>query len=441
VDSHSLEAVKTFLHQHQQHKMWHTLSSLPTEQSFSVCASLAHLTCHFSSKVLKPSVTQLKPDSVMPFTTPMQEVKTLEPLGRESLKKGEVLGILLAGGDGTRLGFTQPKGCFPISPYQKKSLFHLHAERIVALQKYLNCSLPLALLTSPSNHAFTVAYFKQHTFFGLDPNFVFFLTQPTLPLYDRSDNWVFKNAHELHLAPNGNGGLLTALNSQHHCLQSYRYFTVTNIDNVLATLYDLPLLSAHLHEEMQVSLRCFRQNLSPQNVGILVRHYDRFAIVDYTCIKDRSTFPYGNINTLCFSQAFLKRLIQEDTLPIHWVEKKGTAYNHSSKELETTTLLKGEKFLSDTVALADKALALDSAAEDHFAPLKNLTGINDIASVHNALLSKDQRVLKNLIGRDLPTRPIELSMDFHYPDEDLIKKCRELHHWPHHSYLSPENLT
>lgn len=420
--------------------MWNILSSLPAEQSSSMCASLAHLACNFSSKTLKPSTTELTPDSLIPFTTPVQEVKTLEPLGIEALKQGKVLGILLAGGDGTRLGFTQPKGCFPISPYQKKSLFQLHAERIAAVQKYLNCSLPLALLTSPSNHDFTVAYFKKHAFFGLDPNLVFFLTQPTLPLYDLSGNWVFKNSHELQLAPNGNGGLLTALSSQHHCLHSYRYFTVTNIDNALAAVYDIPLISTHLHQDRQVSLRCFRQNLSPHNVGILVRHYHRLAIVDYTCIKERSMFPYGNINTLCFSQGFLKKLIQEDSLPIHWVEKKGTTYNHSSKELETTTILKGEKFLSDTVALADKSLALDSSAEDHFAPLKSLTGINDVASVQNALLAKDQRVLKNLIGKDLLPHPIELSMEFHYPDADLVKKCQELKSWPSQLYLSSAML-
>lgn len=439
VSSFQSSQAKKFLESYHQHKIFDTLTLLASKEQTILLEQLAHLAQHLSPTFSLPTQQPPSSQQISPFTHPIQDTFEHHALGEQALQKGAVMGILLAGGDGSRLGFDQPKGCFPVSPIMRKSLFQLHCEKILALQKQLSCSLPLTILTSQTNHAATIAYFERHHFFGLKPSKVLFLIQSVLPVYNLQHQWVFKSATHLSTAPSGNGSLLAALRSQWQQMSSYSYFTVTNIDNALATLYDIPLISAHLHHTADVSLRCFKHNPVHDNVGFLASSAHRLCIIDYTAVTDRTPFSYGNINTLCFSQPFIQELSQQDTLPIHWVEKKDISYDHHTHSLSTIPVFKGERFLSDTIVQADNALALNSLAEDHFAPLKNLQGINDVASVQQALLHKDQKIFKHLTG--LSGGPaLELSMEFHYPDETLRQKCLRIKKWPSQSYLSPEML-
>ena len=71
--------------------------------------------------------------------------------GEEMLRKGKVGIFLVAGGQGTRLGYDMPKGTYPIGPITKKSIFQYHAEKIINLQRRYNCVLPWYIMVSESN--------------------------------------------------------------------------------------------------------------------------------------------------------------------------------------------------------------------------------------------------------------------------------------------------
>jgi len=438
VDFH-LPQVKPFLERYHQHQILDRLLRATPEEQHLLIEQLAPL-ARYLPLILSPLHKEppLPPD-LKPFIAPTQEDTSLHGLGQETIKQGKVMGILLAGGDGSRLGFSQPKGCFPTSPIMKKSLFQLHVEKIVALEKKLQCSLGLTILTSENNYQETVAFFKKHELFGLKPSQLFFLIQEMFPLYDQQNHWIMKNPSEFLTAPSGNGNLLKILSSHPSLFSSYEYFTVTNIDNALASLYDIPLISAHLHHHVDISLRCFKHDPIKDRVGYLALSHGQLRIIDYTSIQDPTPFVYGNINTFCFSQKWLHTLCQHVTLPIHWVEKEATYYDPVTHSMHTGKVLKGEQFLSDALAYTVKTLAFDSLAEEHFAPLKHLKGANDLASVHKAMLLKDQKIFEDLTGFS-EKHAIELAMEFHYPTETLKAKCRELKGWPSHSYLSSELL-
>ena len=65
----------------------------------------------------------------------VKEKKRLYAIGEDYLSQGKIAVFLVAGGQGTRLGFDGPKGCYSISPVKGKSLFQLYSENILSLQR------------------------------------------------------------------------------------------------------------------------------------------------------------------------------------------------------------------------------------------------------------------------------------------------------------------
>ena len=107
--------------------------------------------------------------------------------GIEAINRGEVAALVLAGGQGTRLGFAGPKGMYEIGLQSKSTLFQLLCERLMKLRKIAASSdnefsaLPFYIMTSPINHEETVGFFEKNSYFGLPKTDVCFFKQGMLP--------------------------------------------------------------------------------------------------------------------------------------------------------------------------------------------------------------------------------------------------------------------
>src|SRR5262249_15043130 len=128
--------------------------------------------------VAVPSAERIAPVGVIGMAADVTEASRL---GSESLRRGEVAVLLVAGGQGSRLGLDHPKGMFPIGPVSNKPLFQLHVEKVLATIRRHGKPVPLLVMTSPATDAETKTFFEQNKCFGLPASDVHFFQQGVMP--------------------------------------------------------------------------------------------------------------------------------------------------------------------------------------------------------------------------------------------------------------------
>ena len=83
---------------------------------------------------------------------PIESIEAASPnarrKGEEALAQGEVAIVMVAGGQGSRLGFGKSKGIYPIGPVSEKSLLQIHAEKVFAIGRRYGRAPPLLVMTS-----------------------------------------------------------------------------------------------------------------------------------------------------------------------------------------------------------------------------------------------------------------------------------------------------
>ncbi len=223
--------------------------------------------------------------------------------GREALAAGQVGAILVAGGQGTRLGFDHPKGMYAIGPVSGRTLFQIHVEKIVAASRRYGVKIPLYLMTSPKTHDETVAFFKEHDRFGLPEDDLMIFCQGTMPAVDEATGKVLlESPSQIALSPDGHGGMLAALaasggldDARRRGIRQLFYFQV---DNPLVDICGPELIGYHILGDSELTTQVIAKRDPMDRVGNVVEVDGRSHVIEYSDLPDdvaRRRNPDGSL--------------------------------------------------------------------------------------------------------------------------------------------------
>ncbi len=339
--------------------------------------------------------------------------------GEDLLRAGGVAAVLLAGGQGTRLGFDGPKGLYPFAPITGRTLFAHHAAKIAALRTRYETALPWYVLTSPQNAATTRAAFEDAGWFGLDPGSVRLVVQGTLPAVDPGTGRILmEEADRLALSPDGHGGLLSALRASgaldEMVAQSIRTIFTFQVDNPLARVCRPEFLGHHFLEAADMSSVVVRKIGPEEKMGVIARIDGAPGVVEYSDLPDELAherddegelvYWAGSIAVHCVDVAFVRRLTDHGLdLPYHHARKRVPHVDEAGRRIDPDepNAVKFETFLFDALPSAARTVTVEAAREDEFSPIKNAEGADSPASA--------RRDLNRLYARWLAAAGVEVS--------------------------------
>ncbi len=353
-----------------------------------------------------------------------RERARLAALGEDLLAEGRVAVFLVAGGQGTRLGYDGPKGCFPVSPVTGKSLFQLFAENIKALRARYGARLPWYIMTSHENNAATCVYFMQNDYFGLAPESVRFIIQKENPSLDLDGRLIVSPDKKIFKNPNGHGGSLSAMRESGALaemaslgIDEIFYFQV---DNPLAVIADPLFIGAHVENRAQMSTKVVLKVDPAEKVGIIGRVNGKLGCIEYSELSlaeiedrlpdGRLRFSSANIAIHMLNRGFVERLTGDTDfrLPYH-VAVKSIDSLCPDGQVKKIQGIKFEMFIFDALGLAERSITLEVPRKDEFAPVKNSAG-SDSPETARAALSARHRAWLAESGR-LPALPDDLVVE------------------------------
>lgn len=312
--------------------------------------------------------------------------------GGQALAAGHLGVIVVAGGQGTRLGFDHPKGIFPIGPVSGRSLFQVHVEKILAVGRRYGVRIPLWLMTSPATHDETVEFFARHRRFGLAEEDLKIFCQGTMPAVDATTGKVLLDRpNRLALSPDGHGGTLAALAGSGALAEigerGIRQLFYLQVDNPLVEICAPELIGYHLLAGSEMTTQVIAKREPLEKVGNVVEIGGRLMVIEYSDLPDeiarrRNTdgsleIWAGSIAVHVIDTPFLQRMADRaDGLPFHLARKRVANLDPAGRRVEPQqpNAIKFERFIFDLIPWAHHAIVVEVDPAEGFAPLKNAAG-------------------------------------------------------------------
>ncbi|CAL5346673.1 unnamed protein product [Camellia sinensis] len=355
--------------------------------------------CSFKSQGLPVAAIEPVPEGSV-STVEERKIEEREKwwkMGMKAISEGKLAVLLLSGGQGTRLGSSDPKGCFNIGLPSGKSLFQVQAERILCVQKLAAQSVNEAgfvpihwyIMTSPFTDDATRKFFESHKYFGLEADQITFFQQGTIPCVSKDGRIIMESPYKVAKAPDGNGGVYSALKYsrllEDMATRGVKYLDCYGVDNALVRVADPTFLGYFIDKGVAAAAKVVRKAYPQEKVGVFVRRGKGgpLSVVEYSELDQslasainqetgRLRFCWSNVCLHMFTLDFLNQVangLEKDSI-YHLAEKKIPSIHGQ------TLGYKLEQFIFDAFPYAPSTALFEVLREEEFAPVKNANGSN-----------------------------------------------------------------
>jgi UDP-N-acetylglucosamine/UDP-N-acetylgalactosamine diphosphorylase len=381
-----------------------------------------------------------------------EDLKKWYSSGLKMIADNKVGVVLMAGGQGTRLGSSAPKGCYDIELPSHKSLFQLQAERIWKLQKLAEKEygkeevvIPWYIMNSGPTRKPTQDFFEEKRYFGLSRHNVIFFEQGVLPCISMEGKILLESKHKVAVAPDGNGGLYSALigsgivgDMEKRGIQHIHAYCV---DNCLVRVADPTFIGFSAEQDVSIATKVVRKRNAKESVGLILQKNGKPDVVEYSEIDQETAeakdpknsellkFRAANIVNHYYSFEFLNSIpAWMHKLPHHIAKKKIPTVDEKGAAFkpEKPNGIKLEQFVFDCFPFLemDKFACMEVKREDEFSPLKNAkgTGEDDQDTSRKDILLQGKRFLEGagaVVTSEKPDEGVEVSPLISYGGEGL----------------------
>ncbi len=321
-----------------------------------------------------------------------EQKEEFDKLGEEIIRSGKYAVVTMAGGQGTRLGHTGPKGTFKLDVYGKgKYLFEILADNLQEANKKYNTVIPWYIMTSKENNEDTVNFLEKNNYFGYDKNSVIVFKQSELPLVDTEGKLLISKDYKIKEASDGNGGTYSSLRAS-GCLadmkeKGIKWVFIGSVDNALLKMADVTLLGMAIKKGVQIASKSVVKANPHERVGVFCKMNNHPKVIEYTELPEKMAEEVDNDGELKFGESHIMcnlftidaiEKISKEPLIYHKAFKKNSYIDESGKEIIPTepNSYKFESFIFDAFEFFDDIAILRGKREDDFAPVKNKDGVD-----------------------------------------------------------------
>lgn len=315
-----------------------------------------------------------------------------DELGERSIVSGQYAVVTMAGGQGTRLGHTGPKGTFKLDVYGKgKYLFEILAENLKEANKKFNTIIPWYIMTSKENNDETQEFLEKHNYFGYDKNSVMLFKQGELPLVNTEGKMLIGKNLKIKEASDGNGGVFTSLRITGMLAdmkeRGVKWIFIGGVDNAILKMADITLLGMAIDKDVQIASKSVVKANPHERVGVFCKMNNHPKVIEYSELPEKMAeevdengeLKYGESHIMCnlFTIDAIEK-ISKEPLIYHSAFKKNSYIDENGKEVipEEPNSYKFEAFIFDAFELFDDIAILRGKREDDFAPVKNKEGVD-----------------------------------------------------------------
>lgn len=323
-----------------------------------------------------------------------------ESIGIDAIKHGKVAALLLAGGQGTRLGSDKPKGMYNIGLTKNVYIFEMIIRNMLEVVEKTGAWIPLFVMTSEKNNDDTIGFFEKMNYFGYDKKYVDFFVQEMAPSCDYNGKIYLEEKHRVSTSPNGNGGWFISLMKsglgEKAKNMGIEWINVFAVDNVCQRIADPCFVGATIQSGMPSGAKVVSKAAPEEKVGVLCYEDGKPSIVEYYELTEEMRYQTNTDGELSYKHGVILNYIfrfdklediMNNQLNVHIVEKKIPYVNEEGLKVspEEPNGYKFETLVLDMIHMMDDCLAYEVERSYEFAPIKNKTGVDSVDSARELL--------------------------------------------------------